>query len=96
MVTDFKSLMQLFLSLLGTFMSLLYAVAFVAFFYGLVQYILNTEDSKKRADANSWMIWSVVALFVMVALWGIVGLLTRTFGVSPNGAGAGVIPQLGR
>jgi hypothetical protein len=91
MVTDFKSLMQLFLSLLGTFMSLLYAAAFVAFFWGLVQYILNTEDSKKREQANSWMVWSVVALFVMVALWGIVGLLTRTFGLTPS-----VIPQLGR
>jgi hypothetical protein len=91
MVTDFKSLMQLFLSLLGTFMSLLYAAAFVAFFWGLIQYILNTEDAKKREQANSWMVWSVVALFVMVSLWGIVFLLVRTFGVTPS-----VIPQLGR
>ncbi|MCK9352135.1 MAG: hypothetical protein WCT49_02795 [Candidatus Paceibacterota bacterium] len=91
MVTDFRSLMQLFLSLLGTFMSLLYAAAFVAFFWGIVQYIFNTEDSKKRAEATNWMVWSVVALFVMVTLWGIVGLLSRTFGLTPN-----VIPQLGR
>jgi hypothetical protein len=71
-------------------MSLLYAAAFVAFFWGLVQYILNTEDAKKREQSTSWMMWSVIALFVMVALWGIVGLLTRTFGLTPS-----VIPQLG-
>ena len=90
MVTDFRSLMQLFLSLLGTFMSLLYAAAFVTFFWGVVLYIFNTDDSKKRADGTNWMVWSVVALFVMVTLWGIIGLFTRTVGISSI-----LIPQLG-
>jgi succinate dehydrogenase/fumarate reductase cytochrome b subunit len=87
--TDFMSLMQIFLDLLGRFMTLLYAAAFVAFFWGIVKYIWNTDDTKGRADATNWMVWSVVALFVMVTLWGIVGLLVNTFGMTPT-----VIPGL--
>jgi uncharacterized membrane protein len=90
-VTDFKSLMQLFLNLLATFMSLLYAAAFATFFWGIVQYIFNTDDPTARQKGTQWMVWSVVALFVMVTLWGIIGLLVRTFGITPT-----VIPQLGQ
>ena len=89
-VTDFKSLMQLFLNLLSVFMTLLYAAAFVSFFWGIVLYIFNTDDSKKREEGTKWMVWSVVALFVMITLWGIIGLFTRTFGISSL-----LIPQLG-
>jgi len=88
--TDFRSLMRIFLNMLGMFMNVLYAAAFAAFFWGVVQYIWNTDDAKSRQAGNSWMTWSVVALFVMVTLWGIIGMLVRTFGMTPS-----VIPQLG-
>jgi hypothetical protein len=89
--SDFTGLMQIFLNLLGIFMSVLYAVAFVTFFWGLVKYIWNTDDPKGREEGTKWMAWSVLALFVMVTLWGIVGILVRTFNLTPL-----VIPQLGK
>ena len=72
-------------------MKLLYAAAFAAFFYGIVLFIFNTEDDTKRKEGKVWMIWSVIALFVMITIWGIVGILTNTFfgGVTPS-----LIPQL--
>lgn len=88
-VTDFKSLMQLFVDLLGSVMGVLYMVAFVTFFWGIALFILNTNDDKKRQEGKSWMFWSVIALFVMITIWGLIGLLVNTVGITPL-----IIPQL--
>lgn len=88
-VTDFKSLMQLFANMLGSVIGVLYMVAFVAFFWGIGVFILNTNDDKKRGEGKAWMFWSVIALFVMITIWGLVGLLVNTVGVNPL-----IIPQL--
>jgi hypothetical protein len=88
-VTDFKSLMQLFVNVLGSFIGVLYMAAFVAFFWGIALFILNTDDDAKRAEGKTWMLWSVIALFVMITIWGIVSLLVNTVGI-----GKVIIPQL--
>ena len=81
--------MQLFINLMGQAMGVLYAAAFAVFFWGIVLFILNTDDDKKRAEGKQWMMWGVIALFVMVTLWGIVEVLVGTFHLSNT-----VIPQL--
>lgn len=55
-------------------------LAFVAFFYGLAVFIFNAGDEKKVEEGKSWMIWSIIAVFVLVTIWGIIGLLQRTVG----------------
>lgn len=90
-VTDFKSLMQVFIDILGNFMVFLYILAITAFFWGIALFILNTDDEKKREEGKKWMFWSLIALFVMLTVWGIVGILVNTFGV-----GTTIIPQLPR
>lgn len=88
-VTDFKSLMQLFADLLGAVMGVLYMAAFAAFFWGIVLFIFNTDDDYKRQEGKNWMFWSIIALFVMITVWGLVGLLLKTVGIN-----AIIIPQL--
>lgn len=53
---------------------LLMAAAMVAFFYGLVQYIWGARqgDAKKISDGNTFIKWSLVALFVMFSVYGII------------------------
>ena len=87
--TNFQDVMNLFMEMIGQAMVLLYAAAFAAFFYGLVKFIFNAEDATKIEEGRAWMTWSVIALFVMITIWGIVGVLTNTFGISPL-----LIPQL--
>lgn len=88
-VTDLKSLLQLFVDLLGSSMVFLYMLALAAFFWGIALFIFNTDDDKKRAEGKSWMMWSVIALFVMFSIWGIVGLIINTLQINPL-----IIPQL--
>ena len=71
---------------------LIFALAVVSFVWGTVQFfILNAEDEKKREQGRQFMIWGVVALAVMLSVWGLVGILRSTF--DPNGNNS-VLPQV--
>ncbi len=82
-VTDATSFLQLIANLLGMAMSALYMIVFAAFFWGISLFILNTDDDKKRSEGKAWMFWSVIALFVLITIWGLIGLLVRTVQVNP-------------
>lgn len=65
----------------------LFAIALVIFVYGVVKFI-KESDSKQKEEGKNFMIWGIIALFVMVSVWGLVNVLNVTFGVR------NVIPQL--
>ena len=73
------------LSLVNTFLNaligLFITLAIVAFFWGLIKYLFNmgTENAK---DGIQIMLWGVIAIFVMVSIWGIIRLLQATFRVT--------------
>jgi succinate dehydrogenase/fumarate reductase cytochrome b subunit len=54
--------------------TLFMALAMVAFFYGIVQYIWGARESKpeKIKTGNEFIKWSLVALFVMFSVYGII------------------------
>lgn len=67
---------------------LLFSLAVVGFIWGIIQYFLNPDNEEKRKAGKSFMIWGLIALFVMVSVWGLVGVLGETFGLKV------FIPQL--
>ena len=69
-------------------MRLLFILATVSFIWGVIQYFLNAENEEKRKKGKSFMLWGIIALFVMVSVWGLVGVLSNTFGTKT------LIPQL--
>ncbi len=58
---------------------LLFAVAIIAFIWGVIQYVINPASSTKREEGGKYMLWGIVALFVMISVWGLVAILTNTF-----------------
>ena len=58
------------------------AIAFIYFFYKLGSYILNPSSDNKDS-----IIYAVVALVVMVSIWGIVQFVTGALGIDSE-AGA--------
>lgn len=67
--------------LIGLATPIVVALALVYFFYGLASLIMGSGDEKKRKEAVNTMIYGVLALFVMVSVWGIVNVLQDTFNV---------------
>lgn len=69
----------------------LVSLALVAFFWGLIKFLFMTNgDEDGRKDARQMMIYAVIALFVMTAIWGLVGFIGSSTGIDSN-AGAPTI-----
>jgi len=62
-------------------------MAVVALFFGIVMFIIKGRDDPKEHDKwMKWMMFSVLGLFVMVAIWGLVGFLASVLGVGVGGS----------
>lgn len=90
----FNSIAAQVQDLLNLLIPILITLAVIYFFWGLANYILNSGDTEKKEEGRNIMIWGIVALFVMVSIWGLVGLIGSTFGIQQGGSGAGYIPTV--
>lgn len=68
--------------IVNTLIPIMMALAVLAFFWGLVKYIANASDEAAKESGKNLMIWGMIALFVMVALWGILGWVQSQLGLS--------------
>jgi hypothetical protein len=59
----------------------LFTLAMVGFIWGIITYYLNPTNEEKRKNGKTFMIWGIIALFVMISMWGLVGVLSNTFGI---------------
>ena len=74
---------------LNTLIPIMIAVGVVYFVWGVVQFvILGAGDEAKKTKGKQFMIWGIIALAVMVSVWGLVNILNSTFNIK------NVIPQL--
>lgn len=72
---------------LNSLLPLLIAVAVIYFFWGLVMFIRAAGSDPKAAESGkSIMIWGIIALFVMLGIWGIIGWLLGVTGFGTGGA----------
>jgi uncharacterized membrane protein YidH (DUF202 family) len=63
---------------------LLIGIAVIIFIVSTFRYVLSSNDSKAHGEARGRMIWGVIAIFVIVSVWGFVNILQNIFGVSGN------------
>ncbi len=88
-VNDFESLVGKIYGMLSSIVPLIVALTLIVFLWGIFQLVRsNSEDT--RADAIKVITFGVVALFVMVSVWGLVAILNNTF----FGGSQLFIPQL--
>ena len=72
-------------SILTPILYLLGALALVYFLWGVIKYIRASGDEDKQ-QAQKMVIYGIIGLFVMVAVWGLVQVLVSTFNL-PEGSG---------
>ncbi len=71
-----------------------YMLAFLAFFWGLAMFLFNAGNEEKRKKGMGIIIWSIVAIFVMTSIWGIVYVLRGTLGADTNSTGDMYVPGI--
>ena len=69
--------------ILNGLVGLLILVAILAFFWGLIKYLFS-GGGEDKSEGLKMMFYGVIAIFVMVSIWGIIRLLQNTFGVTKN------------
>ncbi len=88
-ITDFKSLVYIFIDLINITIPVISGLTLLIFFWGLAKFIMAVGgDEKAVAEGKNLMIWGIIGLFVMLSIWGILHFLTDQFGFSY------VVPQL--
>jgi flagellar basal body-associated protein FliL len=61
-------------------------LAVLSFFWFLITFIWKGKDDVKEQEKSKiGMVYSVIAIFVMVSIWGIVALIGSVFGVGQGG-----------
>lgn len=67
--------------LISKLIPLIIGAAVLVFLFGILKFVVS-GDEEARKNARSYMVFGVIALFVMVSVWGLVNFLRNTFGFS--------------
>lgn len=59
-------------SLINRLTVIVAGIALLVFFWGLVKFIGKAGDEAALAEGRRLMIWGIIALFVMVSVWGLI------------------------
>ena len=65
--------------LAGGVVNFLFALAFVFFFWGVVMYVINPSDEGKKERGRQYIIWGLIGLTVMFAVYGLINIVSNTF-----------------
>ena len=65
-------------------------LALIYFLWGVATYIMNSGDEEARKTSRAVMIHGIIALFVIISVWGLVAILNSTFGIAAGGGAAGI------
>ena len=81
-ITTLNTIVTTFTETLGTSLgTLAMAAGVIAFFYGIVQYIWGVREAKPEVikTGNQFMMYGLLALFVMFSVYGIIKFGQQTF-----------------
>ncbi len=81
-LSGLTELVRQFGVIVGKIIPIMFAVAILYFFWGLIQFLKNAGVDPKAHDAGkSHMIYGIIAIAVMVSIYGLVFWLQSNLGV---------------
>lgn len=81
-VNDIFDAQNMVIGWLGQLGYLFFIASIMMFFWGLVRFIRNANDSDEHEAGKKLMIWGIIAFLVLVSLWAIVNIiLVDTLGI---------------
>ena len=72
-------------TLIKILVSIAFSLTFLAFFWGFAKYLATNNEQEKKG-AMGLIVSSIVIMFVIISIWGIVALIRGTVGISDTGA----------
>ncbi len=71
-------------SLIGALIPILFSLAFILFFWGLSKFILNAGNEKGRQEGQNYMLWGVLALFILLTFRTITSFISTDLGIGTS------------
>ena len=68
--------------IINPLIGLLFAVALIVFLWGIVQFLWNANNDEDRNAGKRHMLWGILGLVAMVAVYSILQIATGTFGIT--------------
>ncbi|MFZ4499882.1 MAG: pilin [Minisyncoccia bacterium] len=62
---------------------LIFTLAFLFFLWNVIRF-MNASEKTNKEEAKERMWWGIIALFVMLSVWGIIKILSNTLGITPS------------
>lgn len=63
---------------------LIFTLAFVFFLWNIMVFIRQADNKQIKEEARQRMVWGMIALFIMVSVWGIIAIATNIFEIRPT------------
>jgi len=58
-----------------------FALGFFMFVYGLVEFLWKLNEGGENSEGKKHMVWGIVGMLIMVSVYGILDVVTGTFGI---------------
>jgi len=86
-MTGIKDLIVAVGGLINPLIVILVGVALLVFFWGLAKFIFRVGGDEKAVEAGKkLMLWGLLALFVMLSVWGIITFFQRELNLPIGGS----------
>lgn len=89
--SSFKGVIFEFINIINILIPILVMLAIVLFFWGVSRFILNSDSADGIKNGRNFMIWGIIALFVLFSVRVIIGLIATDSGLGDSNTNPGSI-----
>jgi hypothetical protein len=76
-----SSLLVLIATYINDAVPIVIGLGVLLFIWGVIGFIRNADNEKERANARRFIIFGIIAIFVMVSVWGLVNIILNSLGL---------------
>ena len=84
-LSSFKEVVEFVINtFISPFTTILIILSVLYFLYGLSKYIRTDLGDSDKEEAKQVMFWGIIGLFAIVAMWGLVTIIQKTFNLDTS------------
>ena len=76
--SDLTGVVNWVIGIIDIIIPVLTVAALVLFLYSGVRYIIKAQDAHSKGPEREALLWGIIALFVLVSVWGLVRIMCST------------------
>lgn len=82
--STFNVIIYEIISVISVVIPILFALSFLVFFWGLSKFILNSGSATEVQKGKTYIIWGVLALFILISFRTIIGIIATDLDIGSS------------